>query len=390
MTSTILAAALASQIGFYQWSGVPVRNNPDDLLTQARLQATAAGARLFRFYLGARYDYLHHPGAPAAAPTPAQILALPRYRAVLEDPKLDTVILTTYSTADYGAGPDDLNLLRPWTAAEDQLERRQITELCNFLYDHFGQSPKTVILANSEADDKMLEIMNYTGSPDLAVQNMIAWTRARHAAINDARAAHPTARLRLLHAFEISLVNLAIAPSGSAFTKSPQGRWNALRDVIPRIPFDLLFYSTYESINSPYETQNPDVAPAETAVRLRRDLNLIRDRARPSLSPLGRRLFGDRFVAAGELGFARDRYEHLPAGGVLPRLLTALQAVVNWGCPYIVLWQVFDAPRSGGEQYGFGLLDPDGHAPRLRPAGVASTPGCHTIQACLVPFLRPR
>ncbi len=378
---------LLSRLGFYQWSGVPVENNPADILTQARLQVTALGARVFRFYLGPRYDYIHHVGSPEAFAsddlgadrTPARIVALPRYRAALEDPKLEAIILTTYAAVDYGAGPDDLNLLRPWTPAAGEAERRQIADLCEFLYAHFGESPKTVVIANSESDDKMLEIMNYTGSPQRAVDNMIAWTGARHEAIEQARARHPSARLRILHGFEISLVNLALASSGGAFVKSPQGRWNALRDVVPRIRFDLLLYSTYESINSPYETQNTDVAPAEIALRLRRDLDRIRDRARPSLSPAGRRLFGDHFIAAGELGFARDRFEPLPTGGVLPRLVTAVEAAASWGCPYIILWQVFDAPRFGDEQYGFGLLDRHGQAPRLRPAPT----GCDSVRTCI-------
>ena len=371
---------LSERLGFYQWVGTPVQGNADDLLTQARRYATATGARVFRLYLGARYDYQHHTGhRPAPGSTPAQILALPHYQAVLDDPGLHTIILTTYTSADYGAGPDDLNLLRPWTAAAEQTEREQIRALCEFLYARWGGEPKTVVIANSEADDKMLEIMNYTGSPEQAIATMSAWTRTRHDAITAARAAHPKARLRVLHGFEISLVNLALARKEAAFEKTPSGTWNALGDVVPHVRFDLLLYSTYESINSPYETRNPNVDASQTGVRLRRDLDRIRERSRTSLSAEGRRLFADRFVAAGELGFARDRFEHLPTGGVLPRLLSAIQAAADWGCPYIVLWQVFDGPKAGGEQFGFGLVDRQGRFPRLRPAGS----GCDSIQACL-------
>ena len=371
----MIALLLASQLGFYQWVGVPVQGDPADLLTQARRHATAAGARAFRLYLGPRFGY----GGPIPpGPTPAAILAREHYRAVLEDPKLDTLFLTTYTARDYGAGPDDLNLLRPWDDAAARAERDQITALCRFLYDHFAGQPKTIVITNSEADDKMLEVMNYTGSPERAVENLVAWTNTRHQAITAAR--RPEARLRLVHGFEISLVNLAI---DAAFRKSPQGRWNALRDVVPRVRFDLLLYSTYESINSPYETQATDVDPAQTGVRLRRDLDRIRDASRRSLSETGRRLYGDRFVAAGELGFARDRFEHLPTGGVLPRLRSALRAALDWGCPYIVLWQVFDAPRAGGEQYGFGLVDRHGRYPRLKP----DPSGCDSIASCLGPFI---
>lgn len=400
--SPILSADLAGRIGFYQWDGVTPRGEAGDLLAAARRYATDAGARVFRLYLGARFDYRRHPGssrrfvedglvserfsAGENKLTPARILALPRYRAVLEDPKLETVILTTYSSADYGAGPDDLNLLRPWSAKEEEAERREIRELCDFLYGQFGDSPKTVVIANSEADEKMLEIANYTGSPEMAIGNVIAWSRARHETIEQARAAHPQARLRILHGFEISLVNLAIAPAGELFRKSPRGKWNALRDVVPKASFDLLLCSAYESINSPYETRNTDVDPAEIAMRLKRDLDRIRDRSRASLSAMGMRLFGEHFVAVGELGFARDRFEQLPTGGLLARLITSIETAARWGCPYIVLWQVFDAPRAGGEPWGFGMIDARGGSPQLRPAAN----GCDTVRSCVERLLHER
>lgn len=390
----IAAAALAVSLGFYQWVGVAGRSDAADVLTQARRAATTTGAKVFRLYLGTRYDYVHHPpslqmfaGENLPGPlTPARVLALARYRAVLEDPQLETVILTTYTAADYGGGPDDLSLLRPWTPAAGNVERGQIRELCEFLYANFGGTAKTVVIANSEADDKMLDIANYSGSPERAVSNIVAWTRARHDAIEQARTAHPDVRLQVLHGFEISLVNLAIARRGTSFRKSPSGEWNALRNVAPQILFDLLLYSAYESINSPYETQNINSDPAQIAVRLRRDLDRVRDRSRSSLSPLGKRLFGDRFVAAGEIGFARDRFEPLPTGGVLPRLTTAIRAAAAWGCPYIVLWQVFDAPRTGREPYGYGMIDSAGQTPRLQPA----SGGCDSVRACVMEFLRQK
>ena len=378
---------LAAAIGFYQWVGVEPRADSADLLTQARRQTRAAGSRLFRLYLGPRYDYIHHPGAVRfETATPAAILALPRYRAVIEDPGLDTVIITTYSAADYGAGPDDLNLLRPWGAAADKLERAQVRELCDYLYAQFGALNKTVVIANSEADDKLLEIMNYTGSPERAIANLVAWTRARHESIEQARTAHPAARLRVLHGFEVSLVNLKIAREGPRFRKSARGEWNALVKVVPQVRYDLLLYSSYESINSPYETQNKDTPPAEIAARLSRDLDRLRDAGRASLTPLGRRLFGGRFVAIGELGFARDTFEAPATGGVLPRLVTGLGAARTWGCPYIVLWQVFDAPRTGREAYGWGMIDRDGNAPRLKPAAS----GCSSVRACVMEFVREK
>ena len=221
-------ADLRERIGFYQWVGPPTRQGEPDPLTAARKRATTLGAKVFRLYVGARFDYVHRlysprrfQSDPLEGPlTPAKIMALPRYRAVLEDPLLETVILTVYPIADYGAGPDDVNLSRPWGPREREIEFSQTTELCDFLYREFGHLDKTVILANTEADNKLLDIMNYTGSAQRAVDNLRAWTQTRFEAVSEARRANRGARLRILHAFEISLVNLQLVKQGSMYHKT--------------------------------------------------------------------------------------------------------------------------------------------------------------------------
>ena len=358
----VAALALAAEacaesnprVGFYQWAG----ENPladDDLLTAARARVKAAGAGLLRLYLGARFDYVR----PVLSPdrfaglkerTPAAILQLPRYRAVLEDPELATVVLTTYTSADYGAGPDDLNLLRPWGEREREHEYRQIFELARLLLSRYGDRPKTVIISNAEADDKMLEIMQYSGSPDLAIENLRAWQNTRFRAVDEARRLHPKARLRLLAAFEISLVNLKIRRRGGRFVKDPAGSWNALSDVVPHVRFDILSYSSYESTNSPYETRRVDAPPGDVEARLLRDLKHIR---RVAGTP----------VMIGELGMAREVFEGLPSGGVEPRLDAALKALRAARPEYVVFWQAFDAPADGPPPFGWGWLVPRRPAP---------------------------
>lgn len=371
------------RVGFYQWLGVS--DLPGDLLTQARRRAAALGSRVFRLYLGCRYDYEYpvmdaRRFGGAAQLTPAGILAgFERYRAVLDDPAVETVILTVYSCADYGGGADDINLQRPWSEREEGLVRGQIGALAEWLYAHYGSRRKTVILANNETDEKLLDVANYTGSIELAAANLRAWLRARQAAVEAARARRPDAALQLFHAVEISLVNLQLAAEDGGFRKAARPGANALSLVVPEIEFDLVSYSSYESTNSPYETQNPDAPPSAAGVRLLRDLERIREAARGSISAAGRKRFGGRFVMIGELGYPRDRFEHLATGGVKPRLRASLGAALAWGCPYIVLWQVFDAPRSGGAAWGFGLYDRQGRTPAIRAA-----PGsCSTLRDCM-------
>ena len=393
-----LSEVLRGRIGFYQWrSANETRQNAragaeGDLLTLARQRTVEAGGRVFRFYLGGRFDYVHPVLSPRrfaddggdGALTLERIVSLPRYRAVFSDPNLETIILTAYPVHDYGGGPDDLNLLRPWGPELERLESEQIAALGHWLFREFGDAEKTVIIANHEADEKIMDIANYTGSPEAAIDTFRRWMRTRFETVEAVRKAHPGARLRLFQAVEIALVNLRVVPHRNGFRKAApltprQQGWSALLDVVPHVPFDLISYSAYESANSPYETQNTDQPPAESGVRLKRDLDRIRQVARPSLSPAGRRQFGENFVMIGELGYARDRFEHLPSGPILPRLYSALRAAIEWDCPYIVLWQVFDHPLDGGEAWGFGMVDRAGNVPVLNaPQG-----GCTSIRRCL-------
>lgn len=346
-----VCAAPNPRAGFYQWAG----SGTGDLLTQARERIKASGAGLMRIYLGARFDYVHPVLSPARFSklkkrTPADILRLARYRAMLEDPALPTIVLTVYPSFDYGAGPDDINLLRPLGAEEEKQEYEQMFALGRMLLGEYGSLAKTIILANTEADDKLLEIMNYTGSPELAIGNLRQWQNTRYRAIDDARRLYPAARTRLLSAFEISLVNLKILQVHDRFVKHPQGTWNALRDVVPQVRFDVLSYSSYESTNSPYENGIIDTPAAQVGVRLLRDLNRL---AASVHTP----------IMVGELGIPYDRFDRLPSGGVMPRLASALQALEKARPAYVVFWQALDAPFEGQDPVEWGWLDPRRSAP---------------------------
>lgn len=350
-------AAPNPRVGFYQWSAVRLAGRSEDLLTLARERIKAVDAGLLRLYVGARFDYREPVLSPGRfrdlpEPTPARIVGLSHYRAVLEDPEIPTVVLTVYPGMDYGAGLDDINLTRPWGARERSHEYAAILDLASLLLTKYGRLDKTVIIINTEADDKMLEIMNYTGSSDLAIENLREWQNTRHDAVAAARRAHPDAKLRLLNGFEISLIHLKILRVGDRFIKHPRGRWNALTDVVPFVRFDLLSYSAYESTNSPYETQNIAAPASDVGPRLLRDLTHLKETVRKP-------------VMIGELGVAYDLFDRLPTGGVAARLSSALMAVGQFQPAYVIFWQVFDAPVEGREPVQFGWLDPKRAVPPI-------------------------
>jgi len=354
MLPLFLAAALCPfqpnpNFGFYQWSSV----EPAAILEKLAAASHARKTGLVRIYLGPRYDY-HSPvlAESRARLSPDQAWRQPHIRALLDDPCLPTIVLSVYAARNYGAGPDDINLNRPWSKLDEDAEYAQMLALANGLYDAYGADDRTFILANSEADARLLDIANYTGSLPLAIANVTAWQRTRYRALQDARLRHARAKLRILNAFEISLVNLEIVASGATFEQRPDGTINALTAIVPKVPFDILSYSAYESINAPFETGAIDTPPADIAKRLKRDLAKLR---RATVKP----------IMIGELGFSRHEFDALPSGGLAPRLQAALAAIRQIHPAYTVLWQAFDGTLPDNTPDGFGLLEPSSPAPAI-------------------------
>lgn len=116
-TTLVLGAAVAcplnerddflpDHVGVYHWLGnVPHRASsdlqPNEMITDALTVAVGDleqfGFRTVRIFLGGRYDYMYPKWAPqrfagiSKPITLARILALPRYRRILEHPQIDTI-----------------------------------------------------------------------------------------------------------------------------------------------------------------------------------------------------------------------------------------------------------------------------------------------------------
>src|ERR1022692_1737527 len=134
--------AQAQHLGVYHWAGEV------DSLPRA-----AAALRRFHFdtlriFLGGKYDYAHLENSPQRFEhrklTLAEIAALPRYRAVIGDPRIHTVWLTAYPVFDYGKGPVEIDLR---AANPDwQEESRQMRELAEWLYRNYGAQNRVILI----------------------------------------------------------------------------------------------------------------------------------------------------------------------------------------------------------------------------------------------------
>ena len=346
----------AERLGIYHWLGrVPERASPAtaraDELTVALPDLERFGVGTVRIFVGGRYDYLHSKNSPQrfsdirGPVTLAKILALPRYRQLLEHPQFKTVWLTAYPVHDYGQGPDEINLRRRVTKREWKQEARQVREMVEWLYRNFGQSDKLILISNHEADEKLREILDASDDPHLATENLVKDLRTRFEAVAAARRRFPRARLKVLSGVEISLRQLRLRRTADGTYEKGADGLNALESVLPRLRYDFVSFTAWEAMG------RKDVDRS-----LREALEDIGRRTRARVTAAGRQQFGERHVLVGEFGYGRGWGF---SAGMVRTWVEALVSLVRDGyAPYAVYWQLYDNAEDGGQ---FGLVDPKGN-----------------------------
>ncbi len=274
-------------------------------------------ARLYRF----NHDFRE-------AHTLAQLAESPPYRRLFERP------FTTFILSVYRPGKSANYWRESLTAEDEQAETRECYELALHLLTTYRGSGKTFVFQHWEGDWSVLGRYDPQAELDPGnVQRMIRWLRARQAGVDRARSEARAQGVRVLHAAEVNLVKRGMVDNRPCVTT----------EVLPHAGVDLVSYSAYDTQQDP--------------AMLRRALDFIAHHT-PDRPPLG-----DRNVYIGEFGFAenvfaRDRVEN----GTRAAIDTAL----DWGCPYVVYWQVYcNEPIRPGEQSnhgyrGYWLIRPDG------------------------------
>jgi len=129
------------------------------------------------------------------------------------------------------------------------------------------------------------------------------------------------------------------------------GSAGVVNKVLPHTQLDLVSYSAWDSATSHYS--DPNV--------LRDALDFIAANATDSPA------FGNRNVYLGEFGMPENNYSLAQIQTAIPN---AVQTGLNWGCPYIVYWQLYcnelkdpnikPPVKTNDAVRGFWLIRPDG------------------------------
>jgi hypothetical protein len=234
-------AGLPPEVAFHRdWLGTTLVEGQYHLSSAPALlegadQMLALGTRVGKFWFEphrAARDYPWHSRWPAMH-TLVELAASPYWQAVWRRP-FRTLFLVTHSPAE-----------RAWNADHDQAYYATIeaewTELATWFYTHLGDRELTLVLQNWEGDWQL----RGTGErwdpppPDWArrCERYARRLAARQAAVGRVRAAHPGARLSLLHAAEVNRV-----------ADHWRGVPTMTEHVLPRLTVDLVSYSCYDGM----------------------------------------------------------------------------------------------------------------------------------------------
>jgi len=229
-------------------------------------------------------------------------------------------------------------------------EVEEFYELAKYLLTTYRGTGKTFVLQHWEGDWAIRPVDDRRPIKDptpTAIQGMIRWLNARQEGVNRARNEIKDTDVKVYHACEVNLVEMAI-----------EGEHSVTNDVLPYTHCDLYSYSAYDTIH--YARTNPPKArPAFRAA-----LDYLASKAPDSEA------FGNKNIYIGEFGqpcvlSVQDHSASEEKAFAVIRL--AVEESLRWGCPYIVYWQVYDnevrvrhrRPRND-EVRGFYLIRPDG------------------------------
>jgi hypothetical protein len=338
--------SLADRLGCTHVSGT-YNFTDKNFLDEGTDRILELGMRTVKLYLAnPERHYPFNSDWPKEFRSPAEIAAHPYYRAVFEKP-FRTYILTVFSIhreSGFGEYRDG------FTDEEYAEEARQIEELATYFLRTYRRSDKTFIVQNWEGDwairgntDRSVE----ADPSEEAARGMVRCINARQEGVDRARKRAGRTQAKVYHACEVNLVSFAI-----------QGRRSVTNNVLPHTHCDLYSYSAYDTIGLASND------PAKGRAALREALDYIAAKAPDSEA------FGEKNIYIGEFGWPQvvsKKDPHASPEKNLNVIRTTVEVGLEWGCPYLVYWQIYDnewliekGRPTNDEVRGFYLIKPDG------------------------------
>ncbi|WP_428387671.1 hypothetical protein [Mucisphaera sp.] len=221
---------------------------------------------------------------------------------------------------------------------EKQLEYQQMYDLTAHLLTTYSGTGKTFYLGHWEGDWHLHP--DYDGSKDpsdILVKGMLDWLVVRQRAIDDAKHEVPHDDVQIYHYTELSLVD-----------KAMNGGKTLTNNILPYIDIDYVSWSAYDRLG--WGGQHGTYEGEELERRLWDGLDYIESKLRPREGlPPGKRIW------IGEYGYPLETMKTPEAQEAISRATAAV--ALEWGCPFVLYWEMYCNENRTGEHKGFWLID---------------------------------
>ena len=215
-----------------------------------------------------------------------------------------------------------------YSEKDAEIEYREIYDLACHLLKTYDGSGKAFYFGHWEGDWLLVNGFNAQQDPiPHRVENMIKWLNNRQRAVDDAKRDTPHKDVEIYHYSEVNQV-----------VKGLNGKPCCTTEVLPHVIVDCVSYSAYDAQKDPEQ-----LLPAA--------LNFIEKHLPQKSGVPGRRVF------IGEFGYkAKGNGPELQK----TRSLELARIAVEWGCPFVLYWQLYDNEFENGRYNGFWLIDHTG------------------------------
>lgn len=225
-----------------------------------------------------------------------------------------------------------------FSKAHAEQEYQEMYALVVHLLKTYSGTGKTFYLGHWEGDNLLRGGISKTADAHMTperVQGMIDWLTTRQRAVDDAKRDTPHQDVHVWHYTELNHPTISLR----------EGRPSLVNLVLPHVPVDFVSYSAYDVTNVP--------KPEE----IKAVLSYIESKLLPKPGIPGRRVF------IGEYGYSvfhNGRPHHPPQEQNRLSRIT-IQAALEWGCPFILYWELYNNElEPDGQQRGFWMIDDKG------------------------------
>jgi len=308
----------------------------EDYLNEGAEQILALGSRVIKVWFHKPQESYSFNSKWPQMNTLVEIAESPYFRKLFDKP------FTTYILMCFSMGRGGGYWKNGITEQQKLDEQKQFYELAKHLLTTYRNTGKTFVLQHWEGDWLIRGSFDRKIDPEpAAISGMIDWLNARQAGVNQARREVGQDGVRVYHAAEVNRVVVSMK----------EGKPNMVNSVLPHTNLDLVSYSAWDATTAHFE--DPNV--------FREALDFIAENMPDSSD------FGNRNVYLGEFGMPENGFSAEQIRKAIPN---AVQTALDWGCPYIVYWQLYCNELKSGKQKppvhsndavrGFWLIRPDG------------------------------